>query len=137
MVHDDAPLKFVQLIQLLRVSTMENYKAIWAQFKNEPVYRYKFVSSNFKGNFYYVFILNNDSGRRWLLDALPSAGTPVTLKFIKEKFLAGELMVPEFIQALVVALQMVTADLDTIQLTAVSKSNYTQNIVLQILPNLN
>ncbi len=128
MVHDDAPLKFVQLIQLLRVSTMENYKAIWAQFKNEPVYRYKFFNSNFKGNLYiiyilYIFILNNDSGRRWLLDALPSAGTPVTLKFIKEKFLAGELMVPEFIQALVVALQMVTADLDTIQLTAVSKSN--------------
>ncbi len=62
----------------------------------------------------------------------PSAGTSVTLKFIKEKFLAGELTVPEFIQALVVALQMVTADLDTIQLTAVSKSNYIQNVVLQI-----
>ncbi len=87
--------------------------------------------------FNYVYILINDSGRRWLLDVLPSAGTPVIVKFIKEKFLAGELMVPEFIQALVVALQMVTADLDTIQLTAVSKSNYHQNVVLQILPNSN
>ncbi|XP_016409803.1 vitellogenin-like [Sinocyclocheilus rhinocerous] len=65
-----------------------------------------------------VYILNNDSGRRWLLDALPSVGTPVIVKFIKEKFLADELTLPEFIQALVVALQMVTADLDTIQLTA-------------------
>uniref|UniRef100_A0A8C2GEU2 Vitellogenin 2 n=1 Tax=Cyprinus carpio TaxID=7962 RepID=A0A8C2GEU2_CYPCA len=94
MVHDDAPLKFVQLIQLLRVSTLENIEAIWTQFKNEPAYR------------------------RWILDALPAVGTPVIVKFIKEKFLAGELTLPEFIQALVVALQMITADLDTIQLTA-------------------
>ncbi|XDV22228.1 hypothetical protein PO909_027171 [Leuciscus waleckii] len=94
MVHDDAPLKFVELIQLLRAATLENIEAIWAQFKDKPVYR------------------------RWLLDALPAVGTPVIVKFIKEKFLAGELSIPEFIQALVVALQMVTADLDTIQLTA-------------------
>nr|WPD49409.1 vitellogenin [Sinibrama taeniatus] len=94
MVHDDAPLKFVQLVQLLRAATLENIEAIWAQFKDKPVYR------------------------RWLLDALPAVGTPVIVKFIKEKFLAGELTIPEFIQALVVALQMVTADLDTIQLTA-------------------
>ncbi len=125
MVHEDAPLKFVQLIQLLRAATLENIKAIWAQFKNEPVSRYKLVSSKFKGNFYYVFILNNDSGRRWLLDALPSAGTPVVVKFIKEKFLADELTVPEFIQALVVALHMVTADLETMQLAAVGSYNYT------------
>ncbi|CAM4655373.1 unnamed protein product [Leuciscus chuanchicus] len=94
MVHDDAPLKFVELVQLLCVATLENIEAIWAQFKDKPVYR------------------------RWLLDALPAVGTPVIVKFIKEKFLAGELTIPEFIQALVVALQMVTADLDTIQLTA-------------------
>uniref|UniRef100_A0A672MZJ0 Vitellogenin-like n=1 Tax=Sinocyclocheilus grahami TaxID=75366 RepID=A0A672MZJ0_SINGR len=94
MVHDDAPLKFVQLIQLLRVATLENIEAIWAQFKDKPVYR------------------------RWLLDALPAVGTPVIVKLLKEKFLAGEFTIPEFIQALVVALQMVTADLETIQLTA-------------------
>nr|ABP04034.2 vitellogenin [Labeo catla] len=94
MVHDDAPLKFVQLIQLLRVSTLENIEAIWTQFKDKPAYR------------------------RWLLDALPAVGTPVIVKLVKEKFLAGELTLPEFIQALVVALQMVTADLETIQLTA-------------------
>uniref|UniRef100_A0A671N8G3 Vitellogenin-like n=1 Tax=Sinocyclocheilus anshuiensis TaxID=1608454 RepID=A0A671N8G3_9TELE len=94
MVHDDAPLKFVQLIQLLRFATLENIEAIWAQFKDKPVYR------------------------RWLLDALPAVGTPVIVKLLKEKFLAGELTIPEFIQALVVALQMVTADLETIQLTA-------------------
>uniref|UniRef100_A0A671N4Y7 Vitellogenin-like n=1 Tax=Sinocyclocheilus anshuiensis TaxID=1608454 RepID=A0A671N4Y7_9TELE len=96
MVHDDAPLKFVQLIQLLRFATLENIEAIWAQFKDKPVYR------------------------RWLLDALPAVGTPVIVKLLKEKFLAGELTIPEFIQALVVALQMVTADLETIQLTSLA-----------------
>jgi len=40
MVHDDAPLKFVELIQLLRAATLENTEAIWAQFKDKPVYRY-------------------------------------------------------------------------------------------------
>uniref|UniRef100_A0A673LNB3 Vitellogenin-like n=1 Tax=Sinocyclocheilus rhinocerous TaxID=307959 RepID=A0A673LNB3_9TELE len=104
MVHDDAPLKFVQLIQLLRAATPENIEDIWTQFKNEPVYR------------------------RWILDALPAVGTPVIVKFIKEKFLTGELTLPEFIQALVVALQMVTADLDTIQLTAVGIYNYTKKL---------
>ncbi|CAM4655355.1 unnamed protein product [Leuciscus chuanchicus] len=94
MVHDDAPLRFVELVQLLRAANLENIEAIWAQFKDKPVYR------------------------RWLLDAVPAVGTPVIVKFIKEKFLAGELSIPEFIQALVVALQMVTADLETIQLTA-------------------
>ncbi|XP_058616428.1 vitellogenin-like [Onychostoma macrolepis] len=94
MVHDDAPLKFLQLSQLLRRATLENIKTIWAQFKDKPVYR------------------------RWLLDALPSAGTPVIVRFIREKFLADELTVPEFIQAFVVALQMVTADLETMQLAA-------------------
>ncbi|XP_067272222.1 vitellogenin-like [Pseudorasbora parva] len=94
VVHDDAPLKFVELVQLLRVATVENIEAIWSQFKDKPVHR------------------------RWLLDSLPAVGTSVIVKFIKEKFLAGELTIPEFIEALVVALQMVTADLDTIQLTA-------------------
>ncbi|XP_067272221.1 vitellogenin-like [Pseudorasbora parva] len=94
MVHDDAPLKFVELVQLLRVATAENIEAIWTQFKDKPVHR------------------------RWLLDALPAVGTSAIVKFIKEKFLAGELTIPEFIEALVVALQMATADLDTIQMTA-------------------
>ncbi len=39
MVHDDAPLKFVQL---LRAATLENIESIWAQLKNKPVYRQNF-----------------------------------------------------------------------------------------------
>nr|AAI54733.1 Vtg2 protein [Danio rerio] len=94
MVRDDAPLKFVQLVQFLRAATLKDTEAIWAQFKDKPVYR------------------------RWLLDTLPAVATPVVLKFIKEKFLAGEFTLTEFIPTLVVALQMVPADLETIQWTA-------------------
>lgn len=37
--HEDAPLKFVQLVQLMRVATLENFEAIWAQYKTKPVHR--------------------------------------------------------------------------------------------------
>nr|ADI52871.1 vitellogenin [Acheilognathus yamatsutae] len=94
MVHDDAPLKFLELIQLLQHTTLQSIETIWAQFKHKPVYR------------------------RWLLDSLPAVGTHAVVKLIKEKFLADELTVPEFMQAFAGALQRVTADLDTIQLTS-------------------
>nr|ABW96364.1 vitellogenin [Clarias macrocephalus] len=93
-VHKDAPLKFVQLVQLMRVATRENIEAIWGQCKNKPTHR------------------------RWILDALPVVGTTAALRFIKEKFHANELTVPELTQALLVALHMVTANQDSIQLTS-------------------
>lgn len=68
------------------------------------------------------------------MDALPVVGTPVALRFIKEKFQADELAVPEFTQALLVALHMVTANPDVIQLTAVS-GNPSYN-VFQVGQNL-
>lgn len=60
--------------------------------------------------------------RQWILDALPVVGTPITLKFIMEKFQADELAVPELTQALLVALHMVTANPDAIHHTAVSRN---------------
>ncbi|XP_030640314.1 vitellogenin-like [Chanos chanos] len=91
-VHDDAPLKFIQLIQLFRVSTIENAKAIWDQFKNKPAYRH------------------------WILDAIPAVGNSAALTFIKEKFLAGELTTAEFAQALLASVHMVVADRDAVHL---------------------
>ncbi|KAJ8408504.1 hypothetical protein AAFF_G00259180 [Aldrovandia affinis] len=100
VVHDDAPLKFVQLIQLLRVASYENIDAIWAQFKAEPVFR------------------------RWILDAVPAIGTRAALMFIKEKFLADDLTITEGAQALMVAMQLVKADLETIELAATLVFNH-------------
>uniref|UniRef100_A0A4W4F0V7 Vitellogenin domain-containing protein n=1 Tax=Electrophorus electricus TaxID=8005 RepID=A0A4W4F0V7_ELEEL len=93
-VHEDAPLKYVQLVQLMRFATLENIEAIWAQYKAKP------------------------ARRRWILDALAFMGTPVALKFINEKFQDDELTKPELIQALPVTLHMVTANPDTIRMTA-------------------
>ncbi|KAG7327858.1 hypothetical protein KOW79_009464 [Hemibagrus wyckioides] len=99
MAHEDAPLKFVQLVQLMRVATLENIEAIWAQYKTKPLHR------------------------RWILDALPVVGTTVALRFIKAKFQADEFAVHEFTQTLLVALHMATANQDAIHLTANLASN--------------
>ena len=38
-VHEDAPLKFVELIQLLRLVSYERIDALWSQYKVKPAYR--------------------------------------------------------------------------------------------------
>ncbi|XP_034002721.1 vitellogenin-2-like [Trematomus bernacchii] len=91
-VHEDAPLKFIELIQLLRVARTESIEVLWTQYKNRADYRH------------------------WILNAVPAIGTHVTLKFTKEKFLAGELTISEVSQALLASVHMVTADLEAIKL---------------------
>uniref|UniRef100_A0AAR2K7R8 Vitellogenin domain-containing protein n=1 Tax=Pygocentrus nattereri TaxID=42514 RepID=A0AAR2K7R8_PYGNA len=94
MVHEDAPLKFLELIQLLRAATFENIEAIWNQHKTKPLHR------------------------QWILDAAPLAGTPAALRFINEKFQADEFSAPEFTRALLLGLHMATADPEAIQQAA-------------------
>ncbi|KAL3047365.1 hypothetical protein OYC64_021558 [Pagothenia borchgrevinki] len=91
-VHEDAPLKFIELIQLLRVARTESIEVLWTQYKNRADYRH------------------------WILNAVPAIGTHVTLKFTKEKFLAGELTIAEVSQVLLASVHMVTADLEAIKL---------------------
>uniref|UniRef100_A0A8D3DU92 Vitellogenin domain-containing protein n=1 Tax=Scophthalmus maximus TaxID=52904 RepID=A0A8D3DU92_SCOMX len=98
-VHEDAPLKFIELIQLLRVARFETIEALWIQFKAKPDYRH------------------------WILNAVPAIGTHVALKFIKEKFLVGELTIPEAAEALLASVHMVTADLEAIKLVEASHKN--------------
>ena len=61
------------------------------------------------------------SFRHWILSAIPAIGSPVTIRFIKEKFIAGDLTTPEAAQALMAAVHMVTADLDSVKLVEVGK----------------
>ncbi|XP_034035049.1 vitellogenin-1-like [Thalassophryne amazonica] len=90
--HEDAPQKFLELIQLLRSAGSENLETIWRQKKN-------------KANF-----------RKWILDAIPASGTLAALKFIKEKFLADELSFTETVQGLVTFVHMGFANKNTIKL---------------------
>nr|SOX60631.1 vitellogenin Ab [Solea senegalensis] len=92
-VHEDAPLKFLELIQLLRVARFESIEALWNQFKARPDHRH------------------------WIIDAVPAIGNHAALRFIKEKFLADELTIAEAAQALLASVHMVTADLESIKLT--------------------
>ncbi|KAM8874646.1 vitellogenin-2-like [Spinachia spinachia] len=99
-VHEDAPLKFIELIQLLRVARLESIEAIWNQFKDKADHRH------------------------WILNVIPAVGTSAALKFIKEKFLADQLTLAESTTALIASIHMVTADLEAIQLI---KSMFTEN----------
>uniref|UniRef100_UPI0037E7E08B vitellogenin-2-like n=1 Tax=Semicossyphus pulcher TaxID=241346 RepID=UPI0037E7E08B len=91
-VHEDAPLKFIELIQLLRVARYDSIEALWTQFKARPDYRH------------------------WILNAVPAIGTHAALKFFKEKFMASELTIAEAAQVLLSSVHMVTADLEAIRL---------------------
>ncbi|XP_048022033.1 vitellogenin isoform X2 [Megalobrama amblycephala] len=91
-VHEDVPLKYIQLIQLMRFASADAVEGIWSQFKTRP-------------NF-----------RKWILDAVPAVGTLAALKFIKKIILADKLSIPEFTQVLLAAVHMVTANLDTIKM---------------------
>ncbi|CAL8393716.1 unnamed protein product [Boreogadus saida] len=99
-VHEDAPLKFVELIQLLRVVSYERIDALWSQYKVKPAYRH------------------------WFLNAVPAIGTHVSLKFIKEKFLLDDISVVEAAQALIGSIHMVTADLESIELVEAMISHH-------------
>ncbi|KAM3876385.1 vitellogenin-like [Diretmus argenteus] len=91
-VHEDAPLKFIELIQLLRVARFESIEALWTQYKARPAYRH------------------------WILNAVPAIGTHVALKFLKEKFIADDITILEAAPALIASVHMVTADMEAIRL---------------------
>nr|XP_061832120.1 vitellogenin-2-like isoform X2 [Nerophis lumbriciformis] len=90
--HEDAPLKYIEIIQLLRVARYETIKAIWSQFKTRPDHRY------------------------WILQSISAIGSHVAIKFLKEQFLAGELTLPEAGQLAMTSIHKATADLEAIRL---------------------
>lgn len=38
-VHEEFPLKFLELIQLLRAARFEDLEMLWSQYRNKPAYR--------------------------------------------------------------------------------------------------
>ncbi|XP_075326632.1 vitellogenin-1-like [Odontesthes bonariensis] len=91
-VNAHAPLKFLELIQILRAARYEDLAMSWDEYRQ--------MSSH----------------RRWLLDAIVVTGTPAALRFIKEKFLANELNFDEESQVLIAAVHMVSANTETIKI---------------------
>lgn len=58
--------------------------------------------------------------RRWLLSSIPAIGNHVALKFIKEKFIAGDLTYFEAAQALIPSILWVAPDVEAIKLLEAS-----------------
>ncbi|XP_068616270.1 vitellogenin-1-like [Brachionichthys hirsutus] len=89
-VHEDAPQRYLELIQLLRVARDEDVEIMWNSYKSQLDYR------------------------QWLLEAIPAIGTAASLKFIKDKM--DDLTVSEVARALAAATHLVTADSDVIKI---------------------
>ncbi|XP_008291933.1 vitellogenin-2-like [Stegastes partitus] len=96
-VHEDAPLKFIEFIQLLRVAKPENIEDLWQRFKTRPDHRH------------------------WILNAFPAMGTHFALKFLKEKFFADELTVFEAASSLMMSLHSVPVDEASMKLAEASR----------------
>uniref|UniRef100_A0A8C3AYQ0 Vitellogenin domain-containing protein n=1 Tax=Cyclopterus lumpus TaxID=8103 RepID=A0A8C3AYQ0_CYCLU len=93
VVHKHAPLKFIELLQLLRVAKCDILETLWTQYKNRVHFR------------------------RWILNIVPAIGTTTALRFLKEKFLSGELSLAESSKTLLASLHKLTVDLEAIKLT--------------------
>uniref|UniRef100_A0AAQ6AJD0 Phosvitin n=1 Tax=Amphiprion ocellaris TaxID=80972 RepID=A0AAQ6AJD0_AMPOC len=90
-VSENAPLKFIEFIQLLRMAKQENIQQLWEQLHNKPEYKY------------------------WILSAVSVMGTHTSLKFIKEKFFVNQLSLSETASALLSALLSVSVDLESVE----------------------
>ncbi|XP_043855675.1 vitellogenin-2-like isoform X2 [Dromiciops gliroides] len=84
--HEDAPAKFLELIQLIRVMDIGSLASIWKQWEDKAQYR------------------------RWLLSVIAVAGTKDTLKFIKQKTESDTFSFLENLLVVVFSLQFTTAD---------------------------
>uniref|UniRef100_A0A3B3IHP7 Vitellogenin domain-containing protein n=1 Tax=Oryzias latipes TaxID=8090 RepID=A0A3B3IHP7_ORYLA len=99
-VTDHAPLKYLELVEFLRLARYEDLEAFWSKYRDTP------------------------SHRLWLLEAIPATGTSAALRFIKEKFTSEDLSVTEAVRTLVAAVHMVTANPESIKLFEVFFETY-------------
>ncbi|TWW57989.1 Vitellogenin [Takifugu flavidus] len=90
-VRENAPEKFLELIQLLRSASVQDLESIWTR-SSKNTYRW------------------------WVWDSVAATGTPAALRFIKDKFLKKEVSVAEMAQAMVTSVHMVTATTETIEI---------------------
>ncbi|XP_020780334.2 LOW QUALITY PROTEIN: vitellogenin-2-like [Boleophthalmus pectinirostris] len=86
-VHEDAPLKFIELIQLMRMLDYSAIDTLWTNNKEKPIHRL------------------------WILSAIPVLGSHVSLKFIRNHLpWTAQESFTEATNALVSTFHMVTAD---------------------------
>uniref|UniRef100_A0A4W3HRK6 Vitellogenin domain-containing protein n=1 Tax=Callorhinchus milii TaxID=7868 RepID=A0A4W3HRK6_CALMI len=105
-VRIDAPDKFLQLIQLLRLASFETLAKTWRRFSNAM-------------------------DRRWLLEALPAVGTADSLRLLKRKIQSSEIKTIEAAQALILAMQQLKADRQSVPIELLSIEQIKQSPILR------
>ncbi|XP_055020642.1 LOW QUALITY PROTEIN: vitellogenin-1-like [Boleophthalmus pectinirostris] len=90
-VHEDAPLKFFELILLLRASDLTELRNLLTTYKSRPL------------------------ERRWLMDAISNTGTKAALEIVMAEIQKRELSVPEAAQVLIGTLHMLKPTDEIIQ----------------------
>ncbi|NWW90563.1 VIT2 protein, partial [Rhynochetos jubatus] len=92
--HDDVPYRFLELVQLCRITSADTFESIWRQFSDKPRYR------------------------RWLLSAVSATGTAEALKFIKTRIRSDDLSYLQTLFSVSFALHLTKADEHTVPVAA-------------------
>ncbi|NXI64184.1 VIT2 protein, partial [Anseranas semipalmata] len=90
----EASAKFLQMVQLFRIVTLDQIKTLWEQFASEPPYRH------------------------WFLSAVCAAGATDTFQFLKQKIHDKKLNVWEAAVSLPLAFHFVTPNKQTLEVAS-------------------
>ncbi|NXG26139.1 VIT2 protein, partial [Grallaria varia] len=90
----DASVKFLQMVQLFRVATLDQIESLWLQFVNELPYR------------------------SWFLSAICAAGATDTFRFLKQKIHDEKLNIWEAAATLPLAFHFVTPNKQTLEVAS-------------------
>ncbi|NXX13848.1 VIT2 protein, partial [Podargus strigoides] len=92
--HDDVPYRFLELVQLCRITSADTLESIWRQISDKPRYR------------------------RWLLSAVSATGTTEALKFIKTRIRNDDLNYLQTLLSVSFALHLMKADEHSVPIAA-------------------
>ncbi|NXQ30767.1 VIT2 protein, partial [Alaudala cheleensis] len=90
----EASAKFLQMVQLFRVATLDQIESLWLQFVNQPPYR------------------------PWFLSAICAAGATDTFRFLKQKIHDEKLNIWEAAATLPLAFHFVTPNKQTLEIAS-------------------
>ncbi|KAF1604145.1 Vitellogenin-2, partial [Eudyptes chrysolophus] len=90
----EASAKFLQMVQLFRIVTLDQIESLWVQFANDLPYR------------------------RWFLSAICAAGATDTFRFLKQKIHDEKLNIWEAAATLSLALHFVTPNKKTLEVAS-------------------
>ncbi|NXL57068.1 VIT2 protein, partial [Chordeiles acutipennis] len=90
----EASAKFLQMIQLFRIVTLDQIESLWVQFANDPPYR------------------------PWFLSAICAAGATDTFRFLKQKIHDEKLNIWEAAATLPLAFHFITPNKQTLEVAS-------------------